>query len=85
MIILIIFFLFRISVLSATLHIIELYAKLYNSTSAFIELFNPVLELLSNYPLDKFSESIKVDLHSLLHLLKFSFKVLFFFFLCRIR
>jgi hypothetical protein len=38
----------------------ELYAKLYNSTSAFIELFNCVSELLSNYPLDKFSESIKV-------------------------
>ncbi|RIA96440.1 nucleolar protein 14 [Glomus cerebriforme] len=50
---------FRVSVLLANLHIIELYAKLYNSTSAFIELFNSVLELLSSYPLDKFSESIK--------------------------
>ncbi|CAG8560081.1 9677_t:CDS:10 [Funneliformis mosseae] len=50
---------FRISVLSATLHIIELYATLYNSTPAFIELFNPVLKLLSNYPLDKFSETTK--------------------------
>src|SRR5437016_2347297 len=50
----------RVSALLSTLHIMELYAKLYNSTSAFIELFNCVSELLSNYPLDKFSESIKV-------------------------
>ncbi|CAI2177220.1 4034_t:CDS:10 [Funneliformis geosporum] len=42
-----------------TLHITELYATLYNSSPAFIELFDPVLELLSNYPLDKFSETIK--------------------------
>ncbi|CAG8607361.1 5960_t:CDS:10 [Rhizophagus irregularis] len=50
---------FRVSVLLATLHIIELYAKLYNSTSAFIELFNPVSELLSSYPLNKFEELVK--------------------------
>ncbi|CAB4442152.1 unnamed protein product [Rhizophagus irregularis] len=50
---------FRVSVLLATLHIIELYAILYNSTSAFIELFNPVSELLSSYPLNKFEELVK--------------------------
>ncbi|GBB85519.1 hypothetical protein RclHR1_12000011 [Rhizophagus clarus] len=50
---------FRVSVLLATLHIIELYAKLYNSTSALIELFDPVSELLSRYPLNKFEELVK--------------------------
>ncbi|CAG8433583.1 10902_t:CDS:10 [Diversispora eburnea] len=57
---------FRVSVLNAVLHLISKYAKLYSSTSAFIELFSPISKIISLYPIDKFSEIVKAKFSDVL-------------------
>ncbi|RHZ78671.1 hypothetical protein Glove_158g41 [Diversispora epigaea] len=57
---------FRVSVLNAVLHLVSKYAKLYSSTSAFIELFSPISRIISLYPIDKFSEIVKAKFSDVL-------------------
>ncbi|CAH1757334.1 4928_t:CDS:10 [Entrophospora sp. SA101] len=57
---------FRVSLLLGILSLIKQYAKLYSSTTAFIELFHPVIEILSTYfSIDKFSNFVKDKINQL--------------------
>ncbi|CAG8476065.1 4191_t:CDS:2 [Ambispora gerdemannii] len=68
--------LFRVSALSASLDLVLQYAKMYNSKSAFIELFTPSLTILNQLPEEKFSTKLQTALKStkdtLQRLLKFA-------------
>ncbi|CAG8612632.1 20514_t:CDS:2, partial [Gigaspora rosea] len=57
--------LFRLSALMATLHLVENFAKMYNCTPAFSELFEPASKIIDTYPLDKFSSTIKIKIASI--------------------
>ncbi|CAG8528317.1 11595_t:CDS:10, partial [Ambispora leptoticha] len=55
---------FSVSALSACLDLILQYAKIYNSKSAFIELFTPSLTILNQFPEEKFSTKLQTELKS---------------------
>ncbi|CAG8542688.1 2598_t:CDS:10, partial [Dentiscutata heterogama] len=56
---------FRLSALMAILHLVENFAKMYNSAPAFSELFEPASKIIDAYPLDKFSGTIKMKIGSI--------------------
>jgi nucleolar protein 14 len=51
----------KVDLLSVTLALAENFAKLYGSSDAFIELFEPTLEVLEGVKIADFSETLKVS------------------------
>ncbi|KAL1917482.1 uncharacterized protein VTP21DRAFT_3875 [Calcarisporiella thermophila] len=56
---------FKVSALSASLHILDLFIQMYTSTSAFIEIFTPALDIIRTYPRDHFHDRIADQLEKL--------------------